>query len=435
MEQVRKVLILSTSHPYKTAGIVAHDIYTGFKKKGYITKLIVENFDAYPEKDVESIQNKWGYLYKKIRNKIARRLKLNKQNKGLRTLPEYHFDQEELSQQQYATKKILKKTGFIPDVIIVIFAQNFISYKNLAELQEITNAPIIWQFADMHPFTGGCHYAWDCKGYQKSCQDCPAIMDSRYKNITHTVLENHKKYRENLTIIPVIGSDWLLARARKSALFKDSRIEKIYLSLDTDTFKPVSEQKKQEIRKAHNLPEDAYVILIMAKFLTHKRKGIEIILKALSHFSEEEVVKKKLHLFIIGNELEKVIGNLGGKLPYTAINSVERSRLVDMYTMSDLFVSASLQEVGPYTITESLLCSVPVVSLDHGYANEFVFDMQTGMLVKDDEPKSLFLGIEKMVNVAPDKLKIIRENCREMTKRKITKEEQIEKYIQLINTL
>jgi len=435
MEQVKNILILSTSNPYKTAGVVAYDIYQGFVKNGFHTKLIVENYDQYPDDGIVSIQSKGAHRRKQLKHKI--RNKINKvlgKNKPY-TDPSYHFDSPMLSQQKYATQAILKKAGFVPDVIIVIFAQNFISYKNLKELQNLSKAPILWQFADMHPFTGGCHYAWSCKGYQSLCQQCPAILDKKHQNEPSTVLKRHLDLAKNLQIIPIIGSDWLIERAAKSALYRDKKIEKIYLSLDHQYFKPEAPSVKEKLRATYDVPQDSYVMLIMAKYLTHKRKGVEIILKALSLLPAEVIKEKKLHLFVIGGELEKMKPYLTADLPLHNLTSIDRTELKSMYILSDLFISASLQEVGPYTITEALLCSVPVVALDHGYAKEFVIDHETGFLIKDDEPLSLQKGILQQLQLKSDQLKEMKLRCRERTEKIVTKEKQIKQYIQLINSL
>ena len=36
---------------------------------------------------------------------------------------------------------------------------------------------------DVEPYTGGCHYARDCKKYQKVCSGCPALPKSKTKQI------------------------------------------------------------------------------------------------------------------------------------------------------------------------------------------------------------------------------------------------------------
>jgi len=435
MESIKKVLILSTSHPYRTSGIVAHDIFKGFKQNGYQTKLVVENFDKY-EDGIVSVHYYYEILLKKIKNRIRKLyFKIFNIKYPIDTLRDYHFDGFIERKRKYATKRILNKVGFKPDVIVIIFSQNFISFKNLKELQAATNAPIIWQFADMFPFTGGCHYAWDCNGYKNLCENCPGILENFDKNRTHIELLEKIEYAKDLNIIPVIGSDWLIDRAKLSTLFKNAEIKKIYLSLDTNFFKPYDDIVRQKIREKYNINRDDHVILIMATYLSHKRKGIDLILEAFSSINEEFIKNKNCHLVVVGAEFDSVKKMIPSYLPHTHIDSIDRDLLPEIYNMSDLFVSASLQEVGPYTLTEALLCSVPVVSLDHGYANEFVINNETGILVKDDLPSSIAKGITEMIEVENQDLIKIKGNCRSRTAKIVSKNKQIEEYIKLINNL
>lgn len=440
MEQVKNILILSTSNPYKTAGIVAYDIYKGFKEHNYNVKLLVENYDNYAENDIISIQTKSEFQIKRIISKVRNSI-LKVKNKILPvdlsddTYAHYHFDNKTNRYKEYTTEKILDRAGILPDVIIVIFAQYFISFKNLVELQKITKAPILWQFADMHPFTGGCHYAWDCKGYMSLCENCPAFKQENKGGVTYSEMQSRLEHMKNVNITPIIGSDWLIHRAQKSTLFKNSTIEKIYLSLDANFMCPYPQDKISILRENYNLDNNKYVILLMAKYLSHKRKGIDIIVNALQLIEPEFIVKHKLHLLIVGKDFDHIKDRIQNKFSYTHIDSIDRDELPDIYNVSDLFISASLQEVGPYTLTESLLCETPVIALDHGYANEFVINKHTGFLVEDDSPVSLMNAIIEMLNIEENDLYLMKKNCRERTKDLVSKNNQIRKYIELINTL
>jgi glycosyltransferase involved in cell wall biosynthesis len=437
MEQVKNILILSTSNPYRTAGVVAYDLYNGLKSSNYNVKLVVENYAEY-EDGIVSVQSFIEYYFKvfnrKIKNLIKKRIfKFLFDDTRDYADPNYHFDPLEIMNQSYPTKKILKKAGFRPDVIIVIFAQYFISYKNLFELQSLTNAKILWQLADMNPFTGGCHYSWECKGYKTDCKDCPAIINSNYSQLPKQILSDKIKYNNDLDLTAVIGSDWLIKRAEQSILFKDKKIAKIYLSLDSSIFKPYDNSTINEIRKKYSLDTDKYIILVMANFLSHKRKGVDIILDALSLISEDYIQRHNLHLIIIGHQIDTIKNKIPTSFSYTHIDSVDRRTLPDIYNITDLFVSASLQDVGPYTITESLLCSTPVAALGHGYANEFIINDETGVLIDDDTPQSLKKGIMKMIETDENELEKLKDNCRERTKKIVSKEKQITEYIQLID--
>lgn len=65
---------------------------------------------------------------------------------------------------------------FKPDIIVAHWVSDFISTRTLCNLGRLCNAPLIWYLMDMAPLTGGCHYAWDCRGVyrgmrQMSCSD------------------------------------------------------------------------------------------------------------------------------------------------------------------------------------------------------------------------------------------------------------------------
>ena len=157
------ILLFYAESPYYGAGNIALDLFTELNKKNNTVKLVVNKYDRKYPSGIISMETYFSYCKKKIINKIKTSLKLNKK---ITTDPRYYlFDLYE-EKEYYKTNKILKKAGIKPDVIIVLFAKGFINSKNFYELYKKTNAPIYWLMYDMAPLTGGCHYAWECKGYQ-----------------------------------------------------------------------------------------------------------------------------------------------------------------------------------------------------------------------------------------------------------------------------
>lgn len=57
--------------------------------------------------------------------------------------------------------------------------------KNIFELYRNTNARVFWLMYDMAPFTGGCHYAWDCNGYRERCGRCPGLYSDDPEDISN----------------------------------------------------------------------------------------------------------------------------------------------------------------------------------------------------------------------------------------------------------
>lgn len=437
MEQMKKILILTTNNPYKASGVLAYDIFQGFKQLGYTTKLVVESYDNY-EEGITCIQNKtdlkFKYLLPKIRNRI-RKLKqkyFNIKNRH-ETFDKYHFDSYLLRDKKYSTKKILKMTGFIPDVIIVIFSQYFISFKNLKELQDLTKAPIFWQFADMFPFTGGCHYSWDCVGYKYFCESCPAYINKKFNNIPNKKLKENLHFMADLNITAVIGSSWLMKRVEESTLFKNKPKSVIYLASDTEFFTPFNQDHIDLIRFKYGFTKKDFVLLIMANQLYDERKGIHLIMEAISNFEKKYCETNNLKLFIIGRGFDKIKEKIPAFLPYVYIETVNRNDLAEIYNISSIFISASLQEMGPYTLIEALLCSIPVVSLSHGYAREFIINDLTGNIIEDDDPKLIYQAILRMIELDIDELNRIKKNCRERTMKIVSKQKIMNDYVELIN--
>ena len=80
----------------------------------------------------------------------------------------------------------LKIEDFDPD-------QKFLTFKNLFEINQKTKAPIALYMMDMATVTGGCHYAWDCKGYLNNCGSCPGIYSDDPNDISRKNLLFKKK--------------------------------------------------------------------------------------------------------------------------------------------------------------------------------------------------------------------------------------------------
>ena len=178
-----KILIFNTNNPFIDSGVVALDLFNQLKNRGHEVKLLVNRYyPDYPEGIIslksltsvrcETILAKLEWRLKALFGKIIKVQKENPRNS------DYCFFQLDEQKLIYKTKKLLKKADIKPDIIIVLYAAKFINAKNIYELQKETNAKVFWLLYDMAPFTGGCHYAWDCQGYQNNCGSCPGLFSS-----------------------------------------------------------------------------------------------------------------------------------------------------------------------------------------------------------------------------------------------------------------
>lgn len=97
-----------------------------------------------------------------------------------------------------------------PDVILSLLSQGL---------------SVVFTLHDMRLFTGGCHYSLDCYGYKTNCASCqllPKFLNFQpSKNLVNMkkVLESHSSQ-----IKFIAPSNWIMKKAKESALLKDKQI-------------------------------------------------------------------------------------------------------------------------------------------------------------------------------------------------------------------
>ena len=281
------ILILNTHNPLKASGIVALDLFNQLKVKNHEVKLLVNNHDYdYPE-GIISLESSLAARRKLVKEKIEWRLDKLKQflklKDKIRTDPNYPFFELNEKKQIYRTRRILKAAGLKPDMIIILFAKGFINTKNIYEFHKFTSAKIFWLMFDMAPFTGGCHYAWECKGYQMNCGNCPGLYSSDPLDISHKNLLFKKDFLDKVNIHVLAGSEWQYQQARLSTLFKNKPIHKLLLPINPSVFKPVD---KAKLRLDLKVNPDKKVIFFGAVGLSEMRKGMHFLIESLDKLKE-----------------------------------------------------------------------------------------------------------------------------------------------------
>jgi len=427
-----KILILSNSHPYKTAGIVALDLLNGLKKiEGNEVKLIVNVYDNFPDKDVISLHTKLPYLKKviirKIRNKLIKfgllKSKLNNTNR------KYIIQDYDQTKTYYSTERILKKATFIPDVVIVIFMQTFLSYKNLYEIHNTTGAKIFLYPMDMAPFTGGCHYAWDCKGYFKKCGHCPAYYSNMENDQSRENWLFNKEYSSKTNIEIIAGTEWIYKQIKQSSLFSDKPIRKILLPIDENVFKPGD---KIVARRYFNLPNNKKIIFFGAVSVNSKRKGFKELTKALAKLKSilNEKENKNIHLMIAGNCDPDFENSLN--IDHTILGYLNHTKLVRAYQAATVFVSPSIEDSGPMMINQAIMCGLPVVAFEMGVALDIVITGKTGYRAKLKDSEDLANGIKYILELDDHEYDEMSENCRNLALKLLHPKKQGERFIEII---
>lgn len=428
-----KILILSNSHPYKTAGIVALDLYRGLKEiGGNEIKLLVNVYGKYPDKNVISLQT--SYLHKKnwIIRKIRRILFMLHllKDKLKTTNGDYYVQDYDQTITYHSTEKIMKRVNFKPDIIIVLFMQIFLSYKNLYELNQITKAPIFLYMMDMAPMTGGCHYAWNCKAYEKQCGKCPALYSEKNLDQSYINWKFKKDFVEKTNITVIAGTEWTFQQLNESSLFEKKQKHKVLLPINEKIFTLAD---KSGIRKQLGLPLDKKIIFFGSVFVKSRRKGVKELIEALNILNKQlsDVNKNNIHLAIAGKESVKFIKYL--PFTYTLLGYLSHTELPKAFQAADVFVSASIEDSGPMMINQSIMCGIPVVSFEMGVALDLVITGETGYRAKLKDSNDLANGIKEILELNESEYKIMCANCRKLGLELCHPHKNVSKLLEIIN--
>lgn len=407
-----KILILSSSAPYRTAGIISYDLYKLLSStKENKVVLAVKGYEKHKEENIISIDNNFNYVIRKFSNIVRcffniitkKRINLNHKTDSKYSVQNYNQQKE-----YYSTKRILKKINFRPNIIIIQFIQNFLTYKNLYELNSTTNATILIHLPDMAPLTGGCHYAWNCTNYIENCGKCPALFSSVDNDQSRKNWFYKNKYIKQTNIIAIAGSEWQYKQLKKSSLFSNKIKTKILAAINDKLFCPGQFSK---VRKELGVPIGKKIIFFGAVSVNNQRKGFPNLMESL------EILKKiyeyeNIHIVIAG----KIKKDILIKLPFefTVLGYLNHEYLAKAFQSADLFVCPSIEDSGPMMINQSILCGTPVVAFDMGVALDLVISEVTGYRVELGNAEKLARGMHKILSLEDDEYIKMRNNCRKI---------------------
>jgi glycosyltransferase involved in cell wall biosynthesis len=411
------ILILNTHNPLNASGVVSSDLFIQLKDRGHNVRLLVNSFDEkYPDGIVSletSFAAKKKLLWEKVEwrlNKLKSLLKID-----IKTDPRYPFFILDEKKHFYSTKKILKAAGFTPDIVIILFAKGFLNAKNIFELNKYSGAKIFWLMFDMAPFTGGCHYAWDCKGYQVECGNCPGLYSSDSSDITRRNLSYKKRFFDKVKIHILAGSEWQYNQAKQSVLFKNSPVYKLLLPINVSVFKPVDKEKH---RMNLNITPDRKIIFFGAVTISEERKGMRYLIESLVKLNQMisetlPELKEKVLLLIAG----KGFAGLEESLPFESkyMGYLDNTYgIASAFQAADVFICPSIEDSGPMMINQSIMCGTPVVSFEMGVSLDLVITGVTGHRARLRDSDDMAKGLYNIISLTKTDYNKMADNCREL---------------------
>ncbi len=385
MNKKKKVAILST-WDHGGSGTAAYSLTKLLSRAGYETCLIVRDRTIGDDRII-AVTPKAGRfpILRRIKRKINSLL-----TKPVERDEKYYFLQLNENESLVKASDIMERLPFKPDIIFTALISGFVNTEVLADLAELTGADVHMLSVDMAPLTGGCHYAWDCTGYQRDCANCPAILTESQKNIAAENLAIKKKNIERGGIKLLVGSAAVEEMALKSTLFKD---QKEYLVtngfIDMKTF---NRDKRSIAREVFGLPNDIKIIFTGSSYTKELRKGFVYFFEALNILwdSMDPISREQTCILVAGSGFNIAEFESHIKFRVITIDFIKDYRLLALaYQAVDVFVCSSIEDVGPLMVPEALACGTPVVGFDIGYMKELVVNGYNGFKVPNKDSRQM----------------------------------------------
>lgn len=264
---------------------------------------------------------------------------------------------------------LLKLYGDKPDIIAVGWVTDFVTPKTVYEMQKKSSAKVMYIMADDAHITGGCHYPWDCEGYQNDCYPCPALKANN-RTASRTLLKSKKYITPEMMIS---GTTCDSNRAQKSLLFRDS----VIVPSVTIRQNPFSFSKK-EGRSRFCISNDDFVILCGAASIRSERKGFTQLITALDILKRKIEDVTRITIIVAGGEC----GTFPEGYNVLSVGNLSFEDLFRAYGAADLFVCPSLEDSGPMMINYGIMAYIPVVAFEMGVALDVIIHKKNGYIAR-----------------------------------------------------
>lgn len=304
----------------------------------------------------------------------------------------------------------------------------FLSLRSLRELLKL-GKPVVWTFHDMWPFTGGCHYALDCKRYTGECGLCPYLKKPGKRDLSHRIWKRKAGVFENSHVHVITPSHWLGECVRESSLLSHWPLSSIHNPIDHELYKPVP---REEACGHLGLDPSKKYILFGAANMNNMLKGFSYFLEAVKILAERDDMTNDTEILLFGKTRGERVHNfpLAAK-EFSFVSSA--TTMIQLYSVAHLFVIPSLQDNLPNTILEAQFCGTPVVGFRTGGIPEMIVHLENGYLADFKSASDLAQGMAW--GLMAHSYERLSERTREITLERFSRDLSVEKHIELYKSL
>ncbi|MBC35365.1 MAG: hypothetical protein CL663_04915 [Bacteroidetes bacterium] len=381
---------------------------------------------------IKSVENSYIHFRNRLISKIFRvtRKVLGLKSNATPINTKYHVQDIDQTKTKYKSKLLLKKFDFEPDIILVLFMHDFLSFKNIHEFSKETNAKLFLFPMDMSPFTGACHFAWDCLKYTKECGECPAIYSKELNDHSRKNLFFKRKYSHKTDLTLIIGNKFVAEQAAASAIFKDKKIiSGIYPVPDKTIF---HKKDSTSCKERFGIDPSKKVFFIGSASFKDIRKGMHELAQALLMLDQNNPEFKKDIVLLVAGLNSNVLTSLV-PLECVQIDFITNyNELAEAYNAADFYISPSLEDSGPTMVVQSILCGTPVISFNFGFSMEYIIHGESGFTSDEKTIEALCGLIKQAIEQDPEQFKKMEAKVISIAQT-ISQEESINNLIKLFN--
>ena len=168
--------------------------------------------------------------------------------------------------------------------------------------------------------------------------------------------------------------------------------------VEYDKFVPVSEERKQELRKELKLPTDKLIILMVGS--SNIAKGWRDLFDAVARLKEHNsnFVLVGVNAGVKEIELKDEAQQRGITDIYIDLGPVPPEKINQLYNACDIFCLPSHTEGIANVVVEAMSCGIPVVTTTVGGHPELVVNGSNGILIPPKKPDILYEELLKLMN-------------------------------------
>jgi glycosyltransferase involved in cell wall biosynthesis len=262
------------------------------------------------------------------------------------------------------------------------------TFSYLALPRLAASRPCVLSLHDTWAFTGHCAYSQECERWKTGCGDCPHLEEYPAVARDATRLEWRAKSRAFLKSGArlVSKSAWTTRLARVSAL-RHLPLTEIPYGVDTGTYRPRGTARSRELL---GLPQDRFVLLVVARDLADRRSGVDLAVRSLKALPQE--LAARCILLVMGKHGGDTLHGAG--LPIRDLGYLSDDHLKAIaYSAADLFLFPTRADVFGLASIESQACGTPVVSFRTGGVPDHVRPGETGFLAEPGDTLGFRDGI------------------------------------------